>query len=417
MVDEPYLLIGYCPEPVNCRIPLPSSKSESNRALIIQALCGDRARLDNLSTARDTRTMVRLLGSPEPIADVLDAGTTMRFLTAYYALTGQSKTITGTPRMQERPIGILVEALRQLGATVRYLGREGFPPLHCAGFSAQQHREISMRGDVSSQYISALMMMGPALPRGLVLQLSGKVGSRPYIAMTAALMQHFGASVAYDGDARIEIDPKSYTGGDYAIESDWSGASYWFSLAALADRADIRLAGLRPDSFQGDRAIAGIMKNLGVDARFEGGDLRLVKTGALNPPDIDFGDCPDLAQTVAVACAGAGLPGTFRGLESLRIKETDRIAALQTELAKIGAQLTEESPGQWKLTSAGVVRREEPPLSIETYDDHRMAMAFAPLAARTALLIRHPSVVAKSYPEFWDHLRLAGFRLEAAGHP
>jgi 3-phosphoshikimate 1-carboxyvinyltransferase len=155
MVDEPDLLIGYCPEPVNCRIPLPSSKSESNRALIIQALCGDRARLGNLSTARDTRTMVRLLGSPEPVADVLDAGTTMRFLTAYYALTGQAKTITGTPRMQERPIGILVEALRQLGATVRYLGREGFPPLHCAGFSTQQHREISLRGDVSSQYISA----------------------------------------------------------------------------------------------------------------------------------------------------------------------------------------------------------------------------------------------------------------------
>lgn len=415
MAAEPDLLIGYCPEPATCRIPLPSSKSESNRALIIQALCGGRARLDNLSSARDTRTMVRLLASPEPVADVLDAGTTMRFLTAYYALTGQSKTITGTPRMQERPIGILVEALRQLGAAVHYLGREGFPPLHCAGFSAQQRREISLRGDVSSQYISALMMMGPALPRGLALQLTGRVGSRPYIAMTAALMRHFGASVAYDGDALIEIDPKPYTGGNYTIESDWSGASYWFSLVALAKRADIRLTGLRPDSFQGDRAIAGIMRHLGVDARFVGGDLRLVKTGTPEPPDFDFVHCPDLAQTVAVACAGAGLPGTFRGLESLRIKETDRIAALQTELAKTGAQLTEASPGQWKLTSTGVVLPEQPPLIIETYDDHRMAMAFAPLATRTALRIRHPSVVAKSYPEFWDHLRLAGFRLEAAG--
>lgn len=405
------IMIGRCPEPDACRIPLPSSKSESNRALIIRALCGAEAEVENLSTARDTQTMIHLLASEEPVADVRDAGTTMRFLTAFYALTGQRKTLTGTARMQERPIGILVDALRSLGAELDYTGVPGFPPVQTLGFPGQRNREIRIRGDVSSQYISALMMMGPVLPKGLLLRLEGRVGSRPYIAMTAALMRHFGANVAYDGEALIEIDPKPYTGGRYTIESDWSGASYWYSLAALSEKSEIRLLGLRRDSFQGDQIITRIMQNLGVEVHFEPSGLLLVKAGSMRSFESDFSDCPDLAQTVAVACAGAGITAVFKGLESLRIKETDRTTALQRELARIGAAFTHTGDEVWSLTPPAPGWGETASPAFDTYDDHRMAMAFAPLATKTGVIIRHPSVVRKSYPEFWDHLMQAGFRI------
>lgn len=390
-------------------IQLPASKSESNRALIIAALCPEKTNLENLSEARDTQTMLRLLDANQKIMDVLDAGTTMRFLTAYFAVTGQGKVLTGTPRMQERPIGILVDALRSLGAQIEYQEQEGYPPHEITGAFEQKTNKLQIRGDVSSQYISALLMTAPAMPQGLELQLTGKIGSRPYIEMTMQLMERFGVKAHWHEDTILVPAGQSYKAGSYTIESDWSGASYWLSMVALAQEADISLLGLRPDSLQGDISILKIMEPVGVGHRWEEGRLQLFKQEAQAEIDVDFTHCPDLAQTVAVACAAKGIKGHFRGLESLRIKETDRIAALQEQLAKIGAGLEEGSEGEWVLLPSA--NMPAGPVQIDTYDDHRMAMAFAPLATRLPLIIEEPSVVNKSYPRFWENLQQVGFAL------
>ncbi len=390
-------------------IDLPSSKSESNRALIINAFAGGT--LHNLSDARDTQIMKKLLFSPKKELDVLDAGTTMRFLTAYFALTGQHKILTGTPRMCERPIGILVDALREIGARVEYLQNEGFPPVETKGFDKQLSKDITVRGDVSSQYISALMMMGPELPQGLTIRLKGKVASRPYILMTMELMKKFGAKVSFSNDNVITTFPEKYKPTDFAVESDWSGASYWFAFVALAKEAEIVLKGLRKDSLQGDQRIMEIMAFTGVQASSTPEGLLLTKTEKTDHFSYDFSDCPDLAQTVAVAYAAKRIRGTFTGLESLRIKETDRITALQTELSKIGASLDESRQGLWVLMPAKLPFSHEK-ITIDTYDDHRMALAFAPLATMANIEIRTPAVVRKSYPCFWEHMEKAGFGLK-----
>ncbi|WP_162417692.1 3-phosphoshikimate 1-carboxyvinyltransferase [Cyclobacterium roseum] len=388
------------------RIPLPSSKSESNRVLIIDALTKGKNILSNLAEARDTQTMIRLLNMDPEVYDVLDAGTTMRFLTAYAALNGKIKTLTGTPRMCERPIGILVDALREIGAEIEYLGKEGYPPLRVKGFEGQKATEISIRGDVSSQYISALLMNAPLLPQGLTLNLTGKVGSVTYITMTLELMKAFGVAYSFEGN-RIQIYPQSYQATSFSVESDWSGASYWFSLLAVAGSGELFLEGLKADSLQGDARIVEIMEQLGVKSTFEDGGVRLQKTEVLGLPSFDFAHCPDLAQTVAVTCALTGQTSHFLGLESLRIKETDRIYALQQELAKIGAQLVEKESDVFTLLPA----REIPEtVNIHTYDDHRMAMAFMPLMTRTRLKIEDPEVVNKSYPSFWKHCELLGIQ-------
>lgn len=389
-------------------IPLASSKSESNRALIIDALTGFRCNLQNLSTARDTQTMIRLLKLDEEIADVLDAGTTMRFLTAYFAVTGQQKTMTGTPRMCERPIGILVDALRTLGADILYLNEIGYPPLKLRGFtpSATNTNRLRIRGDVSSQYISALLMIAPLLPGGLTLELTGDIGSRPYMEMTLAQMAYFDADVQADWDNKtITVASKPYTPKPYDIESDWSGASYWYSVAALAqdETAEINLLGLKAKSLQGDSAIVDIMRSFGVESTFTETGVRLTKRPAADSLAWDFTDCPDLAQTVAVCAAMKGITLRLTGIESLKIKETDRVTALQAELQKIGAELVEIVPND-----RYEVHRLEAKLTavphIDTYDDHRMAMAFAPVAMRQELVINEPGVVAKSYPSFWDDM-------------
>ena len=391
-------------------IQLPASKSESNRALIIAALCSDKVQLSNLSEARDTQTMQRLLQSKEEVMDVLDAGTTMRFLTAYFAVTGQEKVLTGTTRMQQRPVGILVDALRTLGAKIEYLKNEGYPPHKITGPFEQKNKKLSIRGDVSSQYISALLMTSPALPEGLELQLTGKVGSRPYIEMTLQLMERFGVKAHWKDDVISVPAGQVYKANTYQVESDWSGASYWLSLVALAEKAEINLLGLRPDSLQGDIRILDIMGPVGVGHRWEEGKLTLYKKEAASSISVDFTHCPDLAQTVTVACAAKGISGRFTGLESLRIKETDRIAALQNELSKIGAQLTEPATGIWELEPSEKVPGKV--VKIHTYDDHRMAMAFAPLATVLPVIIEEPSVVQKSYPRFWQNLESAGFNLQ-----
>lgn len=391
-------------------VQLPASKSESNRALIIAALCPEKAVLKNLSEARDTQTMLRLLQSDAIEMDVLDAGTTMRFLTAYFAVTGQEKIMTGTPRMQQRPIGLLVDALRRLGANITYLKEEGYPPLKISGPFRQQSPRLSIRGDVSSQYISALLMTAPALPQGLELELSGKIGSRPYIEMTLQLMERFGVKARWEGNRITVPAGQAYTAASYTVESDWSGASYWLSFTALAKEADLSLLGLRPDSLQGDIRILDIMKGVGVGHRWENNRLQLFKKEATKEISVDFTHCPDLAQTVAVACGAKGIKGFFTGLESLRIKETDRIAALQQQLAKIGAQLTEPETGRWELLPTEKLPKER--VFIDTYEDHRMAMAFAPLATLLPLQIEEPEVVNKSYPRFWQNMEQAGFSLQ-----
>ncbi|MCG8476227.1 MAG: 3-phosphoshikimate 1-carboxyvinyltransferase [Cytophagales bacterium] len=392
--------LSFRPSAGRLEISLPASKSESNRALIIQALASGAVELDNLSEARDTQTMIRLLQSADEVWDVLDAGTTMRFLTAYSALQPDVRVMTGTERMQERPIRILVDALRELGAEVVYLKDDGFPPLRVRGIVKQQTASLSIRGDVSSQYISALLLIAPNLPMGLCLDLEGKVGSRPYIEMTLSLMRKFGAEAAFANDSRVVVKPGGYKANSFSVESDWSGASYWYSVAALSEKAEIKLKGLRKDSLQGDIEIVRIMERLGVRSEFDEDGVLLTKIPVRGIDKIDFSDCPDLAQTVVVVAGALGCSVEMTGLESLRIKETDRVAALSQELLKIGVKLIENS-GKWRLDASGLDWSKMQDLVIETYDDHRMAMAFAPLALRRDLQILDPCVVNKSYPAFW----------------
>jgi len=383
-------------------IPLPSSKSESNRVLVIDALTEGQNHIENLAEARDTQTMIRLLEKDPAIYDVLDAGTTMRFLTAYAAVANKQKVMSGTDRMCERPIGILVDALREIGADIHYLGIEGFPPLAVNGLPSQKSNEISIRGDVSSQYISALLMIAPLLPKGLTLRLTGKVGSRTYIEMTLQLMQHFGIQYSWKENT-ISIKPQEYKPTHYKVESDWSGASYWFSLVACADEGEILLKGLKKDSLQGDAEIVNIMDKLGVESKFTDDGVNLSKKKATGLPQFDFTHCPDLAQTVAVTCAIIGQKSEFTGLESLRIKETDRILALQQELAKIGARLEEGADDSFILIPTADIPSH---VEIHTYDDHRMAMAFMPLMTKTTVSFDDAAVVNKSYPSFWKHVGL-----------
>ena len=399
---------------------LPASKSEANRALLLQRLAGGGT-LTNLSEANDTALMQRLLAeaATSELLDAEDAGTVMRFLTAYLAVTGWRGTLTGAARMKQRPIAILVEALRTLGAEIEYVEKEGYPPLRFDGqlgqalsAPASQPAELTVRGDISSQYISALLMVGPTLPGGLRLRLTGDIGSRPYISMTLSLMRHFGATVELRAEETITVQPGGYRPADYEVESDWSAASYWYALVALAPPGSaVTLPGLRPVSWQGDHVIQTIMRPLGVETQFlaDGGGAYLTQVplapAALLTQPLDFTDCPDLAQTVAVVAAALAVPLRLSGLHSLRIKETDRIAAVQAELGKFGAAMPEVAPGVFEVQSTGFkVDNQE----IATYDDHRMAMAFAPLAVRGPLRIHEPQVVRKSYPSFWRALAAVG---------
>jgi len=387
---------------------LPASKSIANRALIINALAGGNSELHNLSDANDTQLMLKRIHTKEQIIDVEDAGTTMRFLTAYFTVTRQLKVLTGTSRMKERPIGILVNALRTLGADIKYLEKDGYPPLEIVQFDEQKTDSLRIRGDVSSQFISALMMIAPSLPNGLTLELEGKVGSLPYIEMTASMMKHFGVSCELQKD-KVIILPQVYKPAPFTVESDWSAASYWFAFAALSEKAEILLPRLSLASLQGDSAIVKIMEPLGVSAAMENGLLKLTKKESQQEISWDFTHCPDLAQTVAVVCAAKGIKGYFTGLESLRIKETDRIAALQQELQKIGGTLIELDKAHWTLEPSRQLPQQA---SFNTYKDHRMAMAFAPLATLMNVEIEDKAVVRKSYPNFWNDILSFGFPMK-----
>ena len=388
-------------------IPLSSSKSESNRVLIINALGGGASTLDNLSDARDTDTMQRLLGSDDYVKDVLDAGTTMRFMTAFLAMRAEENEITGTARMKKRPIKLLVDALRELGASIDYLGEEGYPPLKIQKLTEQKTDILQIPGNISSQYISALLMIAPTLPDGLTIELTGEIFSRPYIEMTLGLMKRFGVQHEWS-DNKITVSHQTYSQGEYTVESDWSGASYWYSMVALSKSGSAKLLRLRENSFQGDIEIAKIMDGLGVKSEFVEDGVILTKKDSKPELNIDFRTCPDLAQTVMAVATVIGTKLNMTGLESLRIKETDRIAAMQAELAKVGGTLIEDN-GTWTLTSNFNMPDS---VTFDTYEDHRMAMALAPLALCGNVIVREPDVVNKSYPKYWEHLKVVGFKLE-----
>ncbi len=330
--------------PLHGTIDLAGSKSISNRALIIRALCGDDFPLHRLASAKDTDTLQALLAQKDAtVYDAGAAGTTYRFLTAYLAFQPGTQILTGTERMKQRPIGILVDALRQLGAQIDYVEKEGYPPLRIhAPKAAVATNQLSIAAGTSSQYITALLLLAPVMPQGLQLTLTGQIVSRPYIEMTLALMRYFGVEHSWE-DQTITVKPQHYTGKPFTVEADWSAASYYYSMAALSGDVDLQLDGLFADSVQGDAVLTQMMTHLGVESTFNETGVRLRKSGQTLSPlfEWDFLTCPDLAQTLAVTCAGLGVHGLFTGLETLRIKETDRIAALQTELAKVQSWLSQ----------------------------------------------------------------------------
>ena len=406
ILSQPIVKVFHPTKKIHASILLPSSKSESNRVLIINALCEQPCQLTNLSEARDTQTMMRLLASTDLTLDVLDAGTTMRFLTAYCTVKNRETILTGTARMCERPIQLLVDALRELGAAIEYTKNEGFPPIHIKNFTSKNNK-LAIRGDVSSQYISALLMIAPTLPQGLELELVGKVASVPYIQMTLQLMENFGVKGKWGGNT-ISVKPQKYHAATYMVESDWSGSSYWYSVASLMHESEIKLLGLKKDSLQGDAAIVQIMEKLGVSTVFEADGVLLRKTKTEKTFEWDFTHCPDLAQTVAVVCAAKGVEAKMTGLESLKIKETDRLIAVRDELAKFGIKAQDINDEILLIPSQEM---QAPTAMVKTYKDHRMAMAFAPLGLLFSIEIEKPEVVEKSYPRFWEDLAKGGFEI------
>ncbi len=406
----------YAPERIDTTIKLPASKSISNRALIIHALSGSNLLPENISNCDDTSVIVHALQYMPEIIDIKASGTAMRFLTAYLAATDGHHIITGTDRMQQRPIKILVEALRYLGADITYLSKEGYPPLEIKGRQLDGgHLEIA--GDVSSQYISALLMIGPALKNGLELKLNGEIASRPYIDLTLWMMKEFGADAEWSDVDTITVMPRTYQNRSYTIESDWSGASYWYEIMALNSKdAKLRLEGLADGSKQGDSVVKYLFSLLGIKTTFENkkengtADVILTKhEGAVPRLDYDFINSPDLAQTFVVCCALMEIPFHFTGLASLRIKETDRIDTLQIELKKLGYVIKEKNSSELVWGGEHCTPTLEP---IDTYEDHRMALSFAPAAYKfPGITINHPQVVTKSYPAFWNDLKSADFSI------
>lgn len=450
------------PGSVNSSIVLPSSKSISNRALAIGALAGSIASITNLSDCDDTEVMQRWLTERPSTVDVGAAGTSMRFSTALLAVGQGEHVLTGSERMKNRPIKILVDALRRLGADISYVEKEGYPPLRIVGKGGLSCGSVSLPGNVSSQYISALMMIGPYLKDGLILTLTDKVISRPYIEMTMSLMRQFGAKVYWDcssdesngivdeycnsnstvdelchsngtvdeslesnsaGDKSTEsnviiVEPGRYAVKSFNVESDWSAASYWYEMVALSSEGDARvlLPGLYEDSLQGDSKGREVFSLLDVKTEYtKDGVLLSKKTREVDTLEYDFVQMPDLAQTFVVTCCMMGVPFHFTGLESLKIKETDRIVALKNEMAKLGFDLEDRNDSEllWDGRRRALTAEEYDSVAIDTYEDHRMAMAFAPVAlVNGSIRINNPHVVSKSYPRYWDNLLAAGFQFE-----
>lgn len=404
---------------LNADIKLPASKSISNRALIIQALQAGNMQLENISDCDDTDVILRAMKDMPEVIDIKAAGTAMRFMTAYLSCTvGGTHVLTGTERMCHRPIKPLVDALLQLGADISYIGQQGFPPL-CIKGQSLSGGFVEVPGNISSQYISALLLIAPVLKNGLELHLLGSITSRPYIDLTLWMMREFGADADWSGVDTISVAPQPYTGlTSYYIESDWSAASYWYEMVALSEQDDVevRLEGLMDGSKQGDSSVRYIFSLLGVRTIFRSRKpgqpttVTIRKNGhRVAKLEYDFTGQPDLAQTFVVCCCLMGVPFRFKGLQTLRIKETDRIVALETEMRKLGYVL--HDVGGRELMWDGERCAPAASAAIDTYEDHRMALAFAPVAMKRSIRINNPHVVSKSYPRFWDHLASVGFQI------
>lgn len=406
------------PSRLDATVKLPASKSISNRALIIHALSKGNMLPENLSVCDDTEVIVNAMMYKPYTIDIKAAGTAMRFMTAYLAVTPGEHTITGTERMKQRPIKILVDALRYLGADIEYLGEEGFPPLRIKG-KPLNGGYIEIPANVSSQYISALLMIGPVLKNGLEIKMTGGIASRPYIDLTLWMMREFGADADWSDSETLKVNPHPYEQHKYIIESDWSASSYWYEMMTLAEdpESTVMFDGLFDASKQGDSIVKYIFSLMGVKTRFLSNGTEAAPTVRLKKwpcrlPRLDYDllSAPDLAQTIVVTCALMDIPFRLTGLASLRIKETDRIEALKCELKKLGYVLRDENGDTLIWDGTRCEASMEP---INTYQDHRMAMAFAPAAIKfPGLRINDPQVVTKSYPQFWDDLEMAGWKIE-----
>ncbi len=397
---------------IQTEIQITGSKSETNRLLLLQALFPD-LKITNLSNSDDAVVMQKGLAISNGNVDIHHAGTAMRFLTAYFASQEEKEVVlTGSPRMQERPIKILVEALRDLGADIVYLGQEGYPPLKIKGKQLTKS-VVELPANISSQYISALLLIAPNLKNGLELHLLGKITSVPYIEMTLGLLNQIGVQTSFKGQVikvgpKKEVDPKTLV-----VESDWSAASYFYSIMALVDpESQITLSSYKKDSLQGDSVLAEIYRDFGVETHFENHKIVLKKSSNPIPKALnhDLSNAPDIAQTIAVTCFALCMGCHLTGLHTLPIKETDRLAAMKTELEKFGASVS--------ITEKSLTLRpseiKDVDVSVDTYNDHRMAMAFAPLALKTGFTINDAEVVSKSYPDFWDDMKKMGLEIKNA---
>lgn len=398
-------------------IHLTGSKSISNRALIIQALCKEKFEIENLSNSVDTQTLIKLLASEDVDLNAGHAGTTYRFMTAYCAVTGRDTVLSGSERMHQRPIGELVEALKALGAQITYKGEKGYPPLEIKEGSIDQNT-VTLKADISSQYITALLLVAPTLPHGLIITLESEPVSRPYIEMTLRMMEYFGIQHQWEG-LTITIEPQAYIAKNYFVESDWSSASYLYAIAAIANEADITIHGLTNQALQGDSAISKMMTSFGITTDHQDRSLRITKVKHDEIPfyEYDFISQPDIAQTISVIGAAKGTSLLMSGLQTLAIKETDRTKALKTELkkydvsfVKMPLKFSQKTDVQYFMQEGKAKNNQE--AEIETYDDHRMAMAFAPLSMLFPISIKDKDVVQKSYPSYWNDLAQLGFEIE-----
>ena len=390
-------------------IAISGSKSETNRLLLLQALYPN-IQLQNTSNSDDSQVMEKALSSSEETINIHHAGTAMRFLTAYFATQeGRTVLLTGSSRMKERPISILVEALRQLGAKIEYLENEGFPPLKITGQKITASK-VALQANVSSQYISALLLIASKLENGIEITLEGPLTSIPYINMTLALLQEIGIETAFEGNT-IRVKPSTnHQPITLTVESDWSSASYFYSIVALSEvGTTIRLSSYKKNSLQGDSALVTLYENFGVTTTFDGNTICLTKTYNVQPTPytLQLNNTPDIAQTIAVTCLGLGLGCHLSGLHTLKIKETDRLEALQMELTKLGAEVTVTEDTLTLKATTSIPSN----VKIGTYTDHRMAMAFAPLALKVPIVIKDAEVVSKSYPNFWSDLKAVGFQI------
>lgn len=390
-------------------IIITGSKSESNRLLLLQALYPE-FKLENVSNSDDSNLMANALSSQSEVVDIHHAGTAMRFLTAYFSIQeGRETTLTGSKRMKERPIQILVEALQDLGADISYLENDGFPPIKIKGKKLTKNK-VSLKANVSSQYISALLLIASKLENGLELTLEGEITSIPYIKMTLSLLDEIGIESSFVNNTIIvkpntqRLKPKTLT-----VESDWSSASYYFSIVALSEvGTEITLSSYKENSLQGDSTLIDIYKHFGVVSTFKENKLTLKKeTLTFNLLTLNLQNAPDIAQTIAVTCFALGISCDLKGLHTLKIKETDRLVALKTEIEKLGGKVDITSDSLYLHPAKSIKKM----VSVATYNDHRMAMAFAPLALKTSIIIEDANVVSKSYPTFWSDLKAIGFEI------